>query len=181
MDPVPLVLALLSFLCSLTCFLSWFGAIVLLARWRSLKEVERLQSRLRSWAAERGDTIVRLERPASGPIGCWLLVSGPFAWVLLPRDSPWTFAWVWKYFGFNAGSYTTRVVFKDRAGRLRQGQMQYVGSPFTGFWGSVESRWEEGDPPPPEPPPESITPEPTPPDPRDDPLWDHWIDTPGAG
>jgi hypothetical protein len=40
---------------------------------------------------------------------------------------------------------------------------------------SVESHWEED-----LRPPEPIGLDPTPPDPREAPLWDPWIDSPGA-
>ncbi len=172
MEPVPIVLSILGFLCSLICVLSWL-AVVMLSRWTSLRTADRLRSRLQAWAAERGDTIVRLERPERGPVGCASLISGPPRWLFQPRDSPWDYRLLWRSLGIKVPGYSTRVVLRDRAGRLRQGRMQYIGSVFTGFWGRVESRWEdEGTPPTPGPPPA---------DPRDDPLWDRWIDPSGAG
>jgi hypothetical protein len=163
MDLIPAVLALLGFLCTLTCALPLLGVFVLLARWQVLSRVEGFQARLRDWAAAEGYTIVRQQRPERPPLVSRLLI---------PRASPWAFGWLGQTAWGMVPSYSTRVVLRGRDGTLRQGRMRYVGSALGGFWWSVESRWEE----------EIVTPEPPePPDPREDPLWDRWVDSPGAG
>lgn len=166
----------LGFLCSLICLFPSLAALVMLSRWSTGQEVERLRSRLEAWATERGDTIVRLERPDRGPVGCAGLVSGPPRWLILARDAPWEYRQApGPPFGTWTPSYSTRVILRDRSGRLRQGRMQYVGRFLGGFRGQVESRWEDEGPPP------SPLPPPPPADPREDPLWDRWIDPSGVG
>ena len=180
MNTGPIIASVLYYLCTMACCCLWPGAIVvMIARYNALSTIERLQSRLQAWAALGGNTIVRQERPAQAPLGCAMLYARPLSWFVSPRDSPWAFEYVRGSFGTRVSSCTTRVVLRDRRGRLRQGRMQYVGSALGGLRWSVWSRWEEEDAP--RPWPEPVPPGPTPPDPRDDPLWDRWIDDPGVG
>jgi hypothetical protein len=67
---------------------------------------------------------------------------------------------------------STLVTVVDSERRLRRGRMRYdavLVGPFHAAW---EAHWEELAIPPPEP---------VNPDPRNDPLWDPWIDVSGAG
>jgi hypothetical protein len=165
MDAALVILTLLGYLCTLTCALPFLGVFNLFARWQALRTVEGFQAQLLGWAAAEGCTIVRQERPERPRR---LLSPGSFPWLNVPRDSPWAFDW---YGRTGVPSYSTRVVLRGRDGTIRQGRMRYVGSALGGFWWSVESRWEE----------EVVTPEPPArPDPREDPLWDRWVDSPGA-
>jgi hypothetical protein len=174
MNAGSLIAAILGFLCSLTCVFPWFILMFMVFRWSMLKTLDGFQSRLKAWAAEGGYTIVRQERPAEAPLWNRILIEGPLYWVISPRASQWVFETQWKTFGMRAPTYSTRVVMEDRQGHRRQGRMQYIGSPIMGFRGQVESRWEEEESAP-------APSEPSPPDPRDDPLWDHWIDSSRAG
>jgi hypothetical protein len=171
--PDHLVLNLLNFACSSVCFLSWFGAAVIVARYQAGRKVDALQARLQEWSAEKGFRIVRQERPEKASFCHRKFVSGPLPWFFSPARSPWSFDLRrrgWR----SLPSFSTCVTLVDSEGGLRRGKIQFVGSHFGLFHSSLEPCWEQIHD-------SSPSPESMPPRPQDDELWDRWIDSPEGG
>jgi hypothetical protein len=165
-----IMLVLLSGCCSLAFFLPFVVAIVILARWQVLQTVAVVQSRLEGWATENGYRIERQERPEKPP-----LADRGYYWyssIFLSSNCPWVPNLERRGFWKSVATMSTLVTVVDSERRPRRGRMRYdavLVGPFRAAW---EAHREELA----IPPPESVNPEP-----RNDPLWDPWIDAPGAG
>jgi hypothetical protein len=170
MNALVILLSLLGMACYSVCGIMLLGLVVYVLRWNATWTRDEMQSRLQAWTSENGYRVVSQRRPKELPL-LRQISAGPFR---LPAHSPWVYdierRTPWKI----VETFSTCLTVADSDRQTQSGRLVLVKTQAFPRPAVFETRWEGVDEEPP-------VLEPLPPTPENDPLWDPWTDSPGAG